>query len=205
MIKNDYKGVLVAFDGPNGSGKTTLVDKVKKVLVTHGYSVYATKEPTSTELGDYVRAFSEEHNGISLACMVACDRYEHLTNEVVPKLEDGLLVLTDRYILSSLILQGMDGVDIDYIMNINDKVIKPDLQIAVYADSKRIQERLCERDKLTRFERNNQSVEELVFMKKGINILNEEGVNSVEIWNNNDLDKNVDQIVSCIEQIRRIQ
>ena len=157
MRNNDYKGTLIAFDGPNGSGKSTLIRLVKEALLLKGHKVHVTSEPTATELGEYVRAFSETHGGISLACMVACDRYEHLRNEIVPMLEEGRIVITDRYILSSLILQGMDGVDADYILCLNEKFIKLDLQIAVYADEKTLQKRLGDREVLTRFEKNDQS------------------------------------------------
>lgn len=203
MRNNDYKGSFIAFDGPNGSGKTTLIGSVKEALIALGYKVYVTGEPTATELGEYVRAFSEKHDGISLACMVTCDRYEHLKNEIIPALEEGQIVITDRYILSSLILQRMDGVDTDYIMGINDKIIKPDLQIAIYADEKTLQARLGDREILTRFEKNDQSGKELFFMKQGLEILHNKGVEITEVWNNSDLEKNVQEIVCCIVQMRR--
>lgn len=203
MRNNDYKGSFIAFDGPNGAGKTTLIRAVKEALVVLGYKVHVTGEPTATELGKYVRAFSEKHDGISLACMVTCDRYEHLKNEIIPMLEEGKIVITDRYILSSLILQRMDGVDTDYIMSINDRIIKPDMQIAVYADERTLQARLGDREVLTRFEKNNQSLKELLFMKQGLEILHNKGVEITEVWNNGDLEKNVQEIVSCIVQMRR--
>lgn len=68
-------------------------------------------------------------------------------------LEQRKVVITDRYILSSLILQGMDGVDTNFIMNINDEIIKPDVQAALVANESTIQSRLYERGKLTRFEK----------------------------------------------------
>lgn len=203
MRNNDYKGVFIAFDGPNGAGKSTLISLVEKTLIMRGYKVYVTSEPTATELGKYVRAFSEKHDGISLACMVTCDRYEHLKNEIIPMLEEGCIVITDRYVLSSLILQGMDGVDADFIMDINSEIIKPDLQIAVFADEKTLQKRLGDREILTRFEKDNQSEKELLFMKQGLDILRNIGVEIVETRNDNDLEKNVEEIADCIMQVRR--
>lgn len=200
MKKNTYKGILIAFDGPNGAGKTTLTGLVGEQLKSIGYEVYVTKEPTETELGHYLRIFSETHNGYSLACLVMTDRYEHLDKEIIPALKDGKVVVTDRYILSSLILQMMDGVESDFLMHINSEIIIPDLQVAVYANKTVLQERLSNRTQLTRFERNNQSEREMFFMKKGVETLKEYGVPIQEI-NNNELNESVDQIVLSIEKL----
>lgn len=199
MRHNKYKGILIALDGPNGSGKTTLISLLKEKLVNRGYDVCITNEPTDTELGKYVRKFSETHEGISLACLVVGDRYEHIKNEIIPELKKGKIVITDRYILSSLILQEMDGVETDFILKINSNIIKPDLQVAVYADEKVLQERLESREILTRFEKNNQSTDELFYMKKGIKTLLNEGIEILEICNNGELEENVKCIVSYVE------
>ncbi|MEX6494403.1 dTMP kinase [Fusobacterium animalis] len=135
--------------------------------------LYKTKEPTNSILGKFIRKVFEEITGDSLAYLVSADRYEHLKNEIIPKLEKGKIVITDRYILSSLILQAMDAVKDSFILNLNLKIIKPDLQLAIFADEKIIQERLEQREKLTRFEKNNQSKKELTNMKKGIEKLKE--------------------------------
>lgn len=87
MIDNKYKGLLVALDGPNGAGKTTLISALKEELENNRYNICITNEPTETDLGKYVRKFAEEHEGISLACLVAGDRYEHLNNIIIPELE----------------------------------------------------------------------------------------------------------------------
>lgn len=111
MLEISTKGFLVAFDGPNGVGKSTLIESVKTRLEFRGYAIYTTKEPTNTECGSFVRKFAESRSGIGLACLVAADRYEHIENEILPELKKGKIVITDRYILSSLILQQMDDVD----------------------------------------------------------------------------------------------
>ena len=191
-------GYFVAVDGPNGSGKTTLIKAIAGKLATMGYKVKVTVEPTDTELGKFVRKCAEEQTGLSIACMVTADRYEHIKNEIEPLLKAGNIVITDRYVLSSLILQRMDGVNVDYIMDLNSMIIRPDLQLAVSADTENLQKRLAERDELTRFERNNRSVEELHFMKKGVEILRENGITVLEINNDTDLDKNADGIVAYI-------
>lgn len=199
MRKNSFGGKLVAIDGPNGVGKSTIIAAVaKKLQLLYSVDVFVTKEPTSTELGDFLRSFAEEENGLGLACLVAADRYEHLKNEIIPMLEQRKVVITDRYILSSLILQGMDGVNTKFILDVNDEIVKPDLQVALFADEKTIQSRLSEREYLTRFEKNNQSGCELQYMNLGIKILMDLKTNILNINNQCDLDSNVDKIVSAI-------
>lgn len=203
MIKNEYKGILIALDGPNGSGKTTLINALKELLEEKEYDVCITREPTETELGEYVRKFAEAHEGIGLACLVVADRYEHIKNEIIPELKRGKIVITDRYILSSLILQEMDGVETEFILKINSNIIKPDLQVAVYADEDVLRDRLGVRKELTRFEKNNQSGDELFYMKKGIETLLSENVSILEICNNGEFEENVKKIISYVEHMWR--
>lgn len=198
FVDNYTKGFFVAVDGPNGSGKTTLINAICKKLKTLGHSVYITKEPTNTQLGVFLRGFAEKREGISVACLVSSDRYEHIANEIIPELEKGKIVITDRYILSSLILQVMDGVSEEFVLNINSSTLKPDLQVAVFVDEDVLQSRLGERECLTRFERENKSESELFYMRKGIDILKKQDINMLEIFNNSDLEENVDKIISCI-------
>lgn len=198
MKINTFGGKLIAVDGPNGVGKSTIIEAVEKKLRLYLVDVFTTKEPTDTELGFFLRNFSEKEPGIGLACLVAADRYEHLKNEIIPMLEKEKVVITDRYILSSLILQGMDGVNTKFIININDEIIKPDLQVSLFADERIIQSRLCERGKLTRFEKNNQSRKELINMQKGIEKLKKLKIKVLCVNNSDNLESNVEKITNYI-------
>lgn len=77
LEKKKSIGYFIAVDGPNGVGKSTLIAAIKNKLEILGYDVYVTREPTDTKLGNFLREFAEQHSGVSLACMVAADRYEH--------------------------------------------------------------------------------------------------------------------------------
>jgi dTMP kinase len=198
MRDNPYSGKFIAIDGPNGVGKSTIIKAVENKLLLHGADVFVTKEPTDTDLGIFLRKFAEERDGLGLACLVAADRYEHLKNEIIPMLEQSKIVITDRYVLSSLILQGMDGVDSKFIMDINNKIIKPDLQVVLSANEKVIQSRLGERKNLTRFEKDYHSRDELQYMELGVKVLRDLKINVEYISNECDLDSNVDRIVSSI-------
>lgn len=197
---NNTKGFFIAVDGPNGAGKSTLIDSIKAKMERKGWIVYTTKEPTQTDLGDFLREFAERTAGISLACLIAADRYEHIKNEIFAELIKGKIVITDRYVLSSLILQQMDGVSNKFILDLNSQILKPDLQLAIFADEDILQKRLSERDALTRFEKNNQSNNELCFMKAGLIELEKQDINIMCIDNNDKLEANAEKIVSYIDE-----
>ena len=197
MYKNKDTGKLIAFDGPNGAGKSTLIRAVQARLSEMNINVHVTKEPSDSKIGTFTRNVAELFSGNALACLVAADRYAHVEREILPQLKQGTIVITDRYVLSSLILQPMDGVDIDFIEKINNEIVLPDLQIAVWANDEILQKRLLERDNLTRFEKNNRSFEELENMEKGVRIIQEWAVPVV----NSDLEKNVALVVENILSI----
>ena len=124
--------------------------------------------------------------------------------EILPELNKGKIVITDRYILSSLILQRMDDVDTSFILALNSEIIKPDLQIAVFADEAVLQKRLSTRDIRTRFEKGNQSYNEIQYMKKGILELQKREIEVLQINNNNNLEENVKKIISYLIQKQKI-
>lgn len=198
MIPNHYCGKLIAIDGPNGAGKSTIINGLKSRLAELDISSYFTKEPTETEIGLFIRQFAESNSGLPLAYLVGADRYYHLEKEIIPKLQKGFWVFTDRYVLSSLILQCMDGVSSKQICQINDKVITPDLQIVVWADEKTLQARLKEREVLTRFEQGEKSCNELAMMQAGVDMLESMGVNCLHLYNDSNLNDNIECVVKRV-------
>ena len=141
---------------------------------------------------------AEQLSGDALACLVAANRYEHISNEIIPALEKGRVVLCDRYILSSYILQGMDGVDFKFIDDINSHIIIPDIQIVLKASTNEIQNRLGQREVLTRFEKNNQTDNEIRYLNKGIEYLKKYNIKICEFNTEDDIDKNVNDICDVI-------
>jgi dTMP kinase len=198
MTKNSYGGLFIAFDGPNGVGKSTVIEHVESELVARNIAVFLTKEPTDTELGSFTRRIAETLDGESLTCLVAADRYHHLKQEVVPHLLEGEVVLSDRYVLSSLILQCMDGVNADFVLAVNEGAICPDIQVAISADRDIVRSRLAMRGQLTRFERGQRTGEELVFLQRGKNTLARLGIEVLDIENSGNLQGNVSCIVERI-------
>lgn len=72
------------------------------------------------------------------------------------------------------------------------------MQLAVFADERVLQKRLSERDTLTRFEKGNQSKSELDFMKRGIIELRKYNIDVMNIYNNDNLEENVEKVVSYV-------
>src|SRR5215472_513040 len=104
-------GVLVAFEGGEGSGKTTQARLIAIWLRELGYDVVTTHEPGATKIGMRLRALllDTAHTGMSPqaeALMYAADRAEHVASVIGPALARGAIVVTDRYVDSSLAYQG---------------------------------------------------------------------------------------------------
>jgi dTMP kinase len=105
------RGLLIAFEGGEGSGKTTQARLLAIWLREQGYDVLATQEPGATKVGMRLRALllDTAHAGLSAraeALMYAADRAEHVESVIVPALERGTVVVTDRYVDSSIAYQG---------------------------------------------------------------------------------------------------
>jgi dTMP kinase len=104
-------GLLIAFEGGEGSGKTTQARLTAIWLREQGYDVVTTHEPGATKIGMRLRALllDTAHQGMSPhaeALMYAADRAEHVASVIAPALDRGAIVITDRYVDSSLAYQG---------------------------------------------------------------------------------------------------
>ncbi len=136
-----YQGKFVVVEGLDGSGGTTQASLLRQYLQKLGHEAYLTKEPTDGPAGAMLRlalekrlVYRSESSGggsladVTLALLFAADRMDHLFNDVVPKLELGIAVVSDRYYLSSYAYQG-DAADLDWLRQINAKCVQPDLTI----------------------------------------------------------------------------
>jgi dTMP kinase len=105
------RGMLIAFEGGEGAGKTTQARLLAIWLREQGYDVVATQEPGATKVGMRLRALllDTTHTGLSARAetlMYAADRAEHVESVIIPALERGTVVVTDRYVDSSIAYQG---------------------------------------------------------------------------------------------------
>ena len=136
-------GLLIAFEGGEGSGKTTQARLTSIWLRELGYDVETTHEPGATKVGMRLRALllDTAHTGMSPraeALMYAADRAEHVTSVIAPALDRGAIVITDRYVDSSLAYQGAGrNLPVDEIARFNSWATGgrvPDLTILLDMD-----------------------------------------------------------------------
>jgi dTMP kinase len=132
------RGVLIAFEGGEGAGKTTQSRLTAIWLRDHGYEVVTTREPGSTKVGMRLRAIllDREMTGLSSRAetlLYAADRADHVDGVIQPALRRGAVVVTDRYIDSTLAYQGYGrDLAVDEIFGINKwatEGLLPDLTV----------------------------------------------------------------------------
>ncbi|MER7937918.1 MULTISPECIES: dTMP kinase [unclassified Streptomyces] len=141
----------MTIDGPNGVGKSTTVQALHDHLTAQGRPARRTVEPTISALGQFTRSHANQIHGLALACLVAANRYEHIETEIEPALRAGELIISDRYLPSTLVLQQLDGVPLEFLLAVNDRVLLPDLAVILTADPGLIAERIAARGITHRF------------------------------------------------------
>ncbi len=142
-LKN--RGTFICIEGIDGSGKTTQAKLLANRLKTSHNAVY-TAEPSRGKIGTYIKKsylYSEKRLSIVLeALLFAADRIEHLENEIFPSLDKGRLVISDRYVYSSLAYQGAAGLSLNWIQKINEHALEPDLGVFIDVNPETVMSRL---------------------------------------------------------------
>ena len=118
------KGLFISFEGGEGSGKSSAINVVKEKLEADGYKVVVTREPggisVSEQIRDVILAVDNKMSKETEALLYAASRTEHLYRKVIPLVNDGYIVICDRYIDSSLAYQGYArGIGIEKVLEIN--------------------------------------------------------------------------------------
>ncbi len=127
------KGKFIVVEGLDGSGASTQVAMLAEYLASKGYKVLVTKEPTNNLIGGLIRGqltHEWKSNPECLQLLFAADRSHHIEKEIVPALEKGYIVISDRYMYSSLAFGSID-CDIEWLKSINSKFLKPDVSIVL--------------------------------------------------------------------------
>ena len=105
-----------------------------------GHEVTLTKEPQSDgRIGRLIREYLQitESSPIVDALLFAADRVEHLEKVIKPELTRGRIVISDRYLESSVAYQGAEGIGLEWIQTINREALPPDLTIVLKVDPAR--------------------------------------------------------------------
>lgn len=172
---------FIVIEGPNGAGKTTSATALAEHLRRHGIGVHATTEPSRTPLGRLVRSNESNLSGRALALAVAADRCAHIDIEIKPALEAGHVVISDRYVQSSLVLQRLDGLPTEEIWRYNSFVLQPTISFYLQHDTATIADRLNRRRHHSRLERAGSPERELALYDDAFGFLARRGWHQIRI------------------------
>ncbi|MCR8938627.1 dTMP kinase [Brevibacillus laterosporus] len=128
--------MFISLEGGDGAGKSTAIALLEKRVTEQGLAVLVTREPGGVDIAEQIREVilnreNTKMDGRTEALLYAAARRQHLVEKVIPALEQGKIVLCDRFIDSSLAYQGVArGLPTDEIFAINQFAIQdrmPDL------------------------------------------------------------------------------
>jgi dTMP kinase len=165
-------GYFITFEGGEGAGKTSILHSIAKKLEKQGFDVITTREPGGIDIAEKIRniilnPLHTAMDGRTEALLYAAARRQHLVEKVFPALEEGKIVLCDRFIDSSLAYQGhARELGIDEVFTINQFAIQnamPDLTLFFDIEPRKGLERIAvNKDR----ERNRLDLENLDFHEK---------------------------------------
>ncbi|KON29332.1 hypothetical protein AC482_06795 [miscellaneous Crenarchaeota group-15 archaeon DG-45] len=127
------RGAFIVLEGIDGSGKSTHIRLLCRDLGQRGHDVLRTTEPSRGRGGRFIREYMKRGRGRlpaeAEALLFAADRFEHVRRVIEPALRRGRIVVSDRYVHSSLAYQGAEGAGLDWIREVNGFAPRPDLCI----------------------------------------------------------------------------
>jgi len=152
-----YPGVFVVVEGVDGCGSTTHSRLLAKALKGMGRETVLTCEPSTGPVGGLIRQILQRRLFVAdatgprgfawttMALLFAADRLDHLDSLVIPALEDGSVVISDRYDLSSFAYQSATSTDaaeaIPWIRELNARAVRPDITIVIDVPAEVAEER----------------------------------------------------------------
>ena len=106
------KGLFIVMEGPDGSGKTTQINLLKEYLEEAGYECLITREPGGTVIGEEIRQLilnpvHKEMSPVTEMLLYAASRAQLVHEVIGPALEEGKIVISDRFVDSSIVYQGI--------------------------------------------------------------------------------------------------
>lgn len=149
------KGYFITFEGPDGSGKTTVATAVCEELEKRGYEVIHTREPGGIGISEKIRNIILDPENTMMdakteALLYAASRRQHLVEKVFPAIQEGKIVICERFLDSSLAYQGYGRqLGFDEVLEINLFAIDrtyPDLTVYLDVDEKVGLDRLSDRN-----------------------------------------------------------
>ena len=119
------RGLFIVMEGPDGSGKSTQIELLSEYLSGLGKACLITREPGGTEIGEQIRQVilnpdNKAMSEVTEMLLYAAARAQLMKEKIIPALESGHVVLSDRFLDSSLVYQGIArGLGIDTVRSVN--------------------------------------------------------------------------------------
>ena len=162
------RGYFISFEGPDGAGKSTQIEFLKQYLEDRGLEYIFTREPGGTKISEKIREMllDKENSDMTArteALLYAASRAQLVEKVIEPALKEGKIVVSDRYIDSSIAYQGFGrdlGPKVTEINEFAVNELEPDLTFLMMISPDDVKERL-DQDNLDRLES-----EDLEFKKK---------------------------------------
>ena len=201
------KGYFISFEGIDGSGKSTQIQKLAEFLEARDFDIVITREPGGSKGGEEIRNLLLQGNvdrwsAETEILLFTAARRDHLERIILPALEEGKVVICDRFTDSTRMYQGMRGVNLRNLVDtLNEKVIKfdPDLTIVIDINPeislKRAKSRKTVEERFEDF-----GVDLQMKMRKGFLELAKEFGNRIEVVNGQQsIDKLAQDICSLVK------
>ena len=149
------KGTFIVLEGPDGSGTTTHSAMLAEYLKSKGWDVVLTAEPTASPIGKFIReqlkAKSIESPS-ALQLLFCADRAWHNEHVIKPALDAGRTVISDRYVISTLVYGEALGLDPDWLLSVNTPFLEPDHILFAMPPFEECMKRIGQRTQLDVFE-----------------------------------------------------
>lgn len=202
-------GIFITFEGPDGSGKSTVMEELSNYLRNSNIKYLFSREPGGTEIGEDIRNIILDNKNTNMsprteALLYAASRSQHVFEKIEPALKEGKVVLCERFVLSSLVYQGIGrGLGVEEVKAINDfgtNGLKPDLVLFFDIDPVVSLNRKKDGNKIDRLE-----MEGVEFHRKVYNgylqLLKKYPGNTIIVDANKSKDEVFNQVISNVEHI----
>ena len=130
------KGTHIVLEGIDGAGTTTQRERLATALEERGLEIHETAEPSELPVGKLIRRALQKEivwEPSQFALAFALDRLDHVQREITPAMNSGKVVLSDRYVISSLVYQSLE-LPLEWVRSLNQNAPVPDLTLLVDLD-----------------------------------------------------------------------